>query len=328
MPVRQHGAKRPLACNLAVEQLIGPNDPETLPLEFGDHSRQQTVVAERTIADAGKKLGCAPVRTQRKQRRAPDATRENQFGDIVFAEQGKARSRGADVRLHVPPDRIGLRQISFGPSKGLQKQLVRPGYRRAISGYETIHTFPRNVQAIEFTNDESERGSDHRTFAAVNVPTVDGYPVAVDCTVLYRIADPFLVVSKFGFGRGYEDNVVIRFTDPALKQRLGELRAEEFYRDQRLAKVHDIKRDLAQRFRENGLELADILIRQYDYPQTFQQLTEQKKIQDQSVLTNRALAKQAEVDTRLKQTAAEGQNSINVRSAEFQAQITGLNAPM
>ena len=71
----------------------------------------------------------------------------------------------ACVFTYVPPDRIGLRQISFGPSKGLQKQLVRPGYRRAISGYETIHTFPRNLQAIEFTNDESERGSDHRTFA-------------------------------------------------------------------------------------------------------------------------------------------------------------------
>jgi regulator of protease activity HflC (stomatin/prohibitin superfamily) len=227
---------------------------------------------------------------------------------------------------YVPPDQIGLRQVSFGPSKGLQKDLVRPGYRRAISGYETIRTFPRNLQAIEFTNDETERGADHRTIGAVNVPTVDGYPVAVDCTVLYRIADPFLVVSKFGFGRGYEDNVVIRFTDPAIKQRLGELRAEEFYRDRRLAKVHEVKRDLAEKFRQNGLELADVLIRQYDYPQTFQQLTEQKKIQDQSVLTNRELTKQAEVQTRLNQTAQEGQNAMNVRTAEFQAQITGLNA--
>ncbi|HXA15761.1 MAG TPA: SPFH domain-containing protein [Thermoanaerobaculia bacterium] len=227
---------------------------------------------------------------------------------------------------YVPLDQIGLRQVSFGMNKGLQKELVQPGYRRSISGYETIRTFPRNVQAVEFTNDEAEKGADHRTVAAINVPTVDGYPVAVDVTVLYRIADPFLVVSKFGFGRGYEDNVVMRFTDPAIKQHLGELRAEEFYRDQRIAKVHDLRKELADKFRQNGLELADVLIRQYDYPDTFQQLTEQKKIQDQSVLTNRALTKQAEVDTRLKQTAAEGQNSINVRSAEFQAQITGLNA--
>jgi regulator of protease activity HflC (stomatin/prohibitin superfamily) len=227
---------------------------------------------------------------------------------------------------YVHPDEIGLRQISYGPNKGLQKQLVGPGYRREIVGYETIRTFPRSVQAVEFTNDSAERGSDHRTIGAINVPTVDGYPVAIDATVLYRVADPFLVVSKFGFGRGYEDNVVIRFVDPAVKQHLGELRAEEFYRDRRLAKVLDMKRELAARFKENGLQLADVVIRQYDYPSTFQQLTEQKKIQDQSVLTNRALTKQAEVDTRLKQVSAEGQNAINVRTAEFQAQITALNA--
>lgn len=227
---------------------------------------------------------------------------------------------------YVAPDEIGLRQISFGLGKGLQKSLVGPGYRRQIFGYETVRTFRRDVQAVEFTNDPKERGIDHRTMAAINVPTVDGYPVAVDATVLYRIADPFRVVSRFGFGRGYEDNVVIRLTDPAIKQHLGELRAEEFYRDQRQAKVNDVKRELAQRFAENGLQLADVLIRQYDYPDTFQSLTEQKKIQDQSVLTNRALAKQAEVDTRLKQKVAEGQNLINVKSAEFQAQITALDA--
>jgi regulator of protease activity HflC (stomatin/prohibitin superfamily) len=227
---------------------------------------------------------------------------------------------------YVAPHEIGLRQISFGPNKGLQKTLVLPGYRRQISGYETIRTFRRDIQAVEFTNDPTERGADHRTMAAINVPTVDGYPVALDVTVLYRIADPFRVVSRFGFGRGYEDNVVIRFTDPAVKQHLGELRAEEFYRDQRIAKVRDLKRELAQKFAENGVQLADVLIRQYDYPDTFQQLTEQKKIQDQSVLTNRALAKQAEVETRLKQTVAQGQNLINVKAAEFQAQITALDA--
>lgn len=230
------------------------------------------------------------------------------------------------VFTYVAPDEIGLRQVSYGPGRGLQKELVHPGYRREIVSYETVHTFRRDIQAVEFTNDPTERAKDHRTIPAINVPTVDGYPVAVDVTVLYRLADPYLVVSRFGFGRGYEDNVVIRFTDPAFKQHLGELRAEEFYSDKRQAKLNDVKRELAQRFKENGVQLADVLIRQYDYPQTFQQLTEQKKIQDQSVLTNRALAKQAEVDTRLKRTSAEGQNSINVRTAEFQAQITALNA--
>src|SRR5438132_788734 len=151
----------------------------------------------------------------------------------------------------------------------------------------------------------------------------------LDSIPRFRFRSQFLadLRARFGsFGKAYEDSVVIRFTDPFVKHHLGELRAEEFYREARLLKVNDLRRELAARFGENGLQLADVVVRQYDYPATFQKLTEQKKIQDQSVLANRALAKQAEVDTRLKRTTAEGVNSINVRTAEFQAQITGLNA--
>lgn len=227
---------------------------------------------------------------------------------------------------YVSPDQIGVRQVAFGPDKGLQKKVISPGYRRQIRGYETVRTFPRDLQIIDFTNNTGERSRDHRTVSAINVPTVDGYPVAVDMTVMYRVADPFLVVSKSGFGRAYEDNVVIRFTDPIVKQFLGELRAEEFYRDQRIAKARDVKKALGERLNAHGLQLLDVIIRQYDYPDTFQALTEQKKLQDQSVLTNRALAKQAEVDTRLKLTAQQGENAINFRTAEFQAKITDINA--
>ena len=161
---------------------------------------------------------------------------------------------------YMEPDTIALRQISFGPSKGLQKELVTPGYRRAVTGYERIHAFPRDIQIVEFTNTSSESNDSHRMLPAINCPTVDGYPVAIDVSVLYRVADPFRLVSKFGFGRGYEDGVVIRFTDPAIKHYLGELRAEEFYSEARLAKIQLAKKELAGRFKENGLELNDILI--------------------------------------------------------------------
>ena len=227
---------------------------------------------------------------------------------------------------YVPPGQIGVRQVSFGSGKGLRKQPVLPGYRREIGGFEKIHTFPRDIQVVEFTNNPAETGAGHRQVAAVKVPTVDGYPVDVDVTVLYRIADPYKLASKFGFSRTYEEAVVIRFTDPLVKQYLGDLLAEQFYHEARLAKVQALRRALAGRLEPNGLALTDILIRQYDYPETFQTLTEQKKIQDQSVLANRALAQQAEVQTRLNQRIAEGQNLINVKTAEFNAQVTAINA--
>lgn len=227
---------------------------------------------------------------------------------------------------YVPPDEIGVRQVSFGPGKGLQKKPVSPGYRREVSGYERISTFPRDIQVVEFTNSQAETTVGHFQRNAIRVPTVDGYPVDVDVTVLYRIDDPFEVVSKFGFGTAYEEAVVVRFTDPLVKEHLGELLAEQFYGTERPRRVQALKAELARRFAENGLELRDVLVRQYDYPETFQALTEQKKLQDQSVLANREFAKQAEVQTRLNQVAAEGQNQMNVKTAEFQAQITGIAA--
>jgi regulator of protease activity HflC (stomatin/prohibitin superfamily) len=232
----------------------------------------------------------------------------------------------ACVITYVPPDQIGVRQVSFGPGKGLQKKPVIPGYCREIASYETIHTFPRDIQVVEFTNSPVETGVGHKQVGAVKVPTVDGYPVDVDVTVLYHIVDPYKLASKFGFGRTYEEAVVVRFTDPLVKQFLGELFAEQFYHEARLAKVQALRKALADRLEPNGLGLTDILIRQYDYPETFQTLTEQKKIQDQSVLANRELAKQAEVQTRLNQRIAEGQNLMNVKTAEFNALITGINA--
>jgi len=232
----------------------------------------------------------------------------------------------ACAMTYVAPDQVGLRQISFGPNKGLQKAVVGSGYTREISSYERVFTFPRDLQVVEFTNNPVESEARHRVLPAINCPTVDGYPVSIDVSVLYRVVNPYLVVTRFGFGRGYEDSVVIRFTDPGVKHHLGELRAEEFYRDTRLKKVDDLRRELAARFAENGLQLSDIVVRQYDYPATFQKLTEQKKIQDQAVLANRALAKQAEVQTRLNEITAEGQNLVNVKGSEFAAQITEINA--
>lgn len=227
---------------------------------------------------------------------------------------------------YVPPGEIGVRQISYGSGKGLQKKPVGSGYRREITSFEAIHTFPRDIQAVEFTGHPAERGASTLQRPAIKVPTVDGYPVDVDVTVLYRLADPYKIASQFGFSRAYEEAIVVRFTDPLVKRYLGELRAEQFYHEQRLHQVLALKRELAQRFAANGLFLTDVLIRQYDYPETFQTLTEQKKIQDQSVLANRELTKQAEVQTRLNQRLAEGQNLMKVKTSEYNAQITAINA--
>ena len=66
--------------------------------------------------------------------------------------------------------------------------------------------------------------------------------------MLYRIADPYKLASQFGFSTAYEEAVVVRFTDPLVKRYLGELRAEQFYHEERLATGAALKQDLKKRF--------------------------------------------------------------------------------
>ena len=203
----------------------------------------------------------------------------------------------ACVITYVPPgpdrhaaDRLRAEQ---GPAEEARAARLPPGDR----GYETVHTFPRDIQVVEFTNDPSERGAGATgRSAAIKVPTVDGYPVDVDVTVLYRIADPYQVVSRFGFGRPTR-----RRSSSASPIRWSSSTWASCAPRSSTASSgsHKVQRPQARAARSasraNGLLLADVLIRQYDYPETFQSLTEQKKIQDQSVLANREFAKQAEV---------------------------------
>src|SRR5579872_211239 len=64
---------------------------------------------------------------------------------------------------YIPPDSIGVRQVSYGrkESTGLRKEPVYPGYRREIRGYERIHTFPHDIQVVEFTNNPAESSLAH-----------------------------------------------------------------------------------------------------------------------------------------------------------------------
>jgi len=74
------------------------------------------------------------------------------------------------------------------------------------------------------TSDPKERPKDDkRVTPAINIQTSEGYTVTVDVSVLYRIEDPYKVLTTIGPGKLYEDALVIPRTEQILRKRLGEL---------------------------------------------------------------------------------------------------------
>ncbi len=228
---------------------------------------------------------------------------------------------------YVRPFEGGVKESRYG--KGVLPGVI-PGGRWVFTGPGvTIHTFPTALQALEMTDDtrESSLGEDVRRTPRIEIDTSDGSKVKVDVTVLYRIVDPYAVMTKIGPRRMFEDSAVIPKAVLALKENLGKLLAEDFYHESRR-----VERTLAARDQMNtllkdvGIAVDHVLIRQYYYEPGYQQQIESRKVQDQLVFTNRSMAEAAKEDATRRKIESQGEAATAVERRRGEAEVTKIRA--
>ena len=225
---------------------------------------------------------------------------------------------------YVKPDEAGVKQSKFGT--GIEEQVYTTGLHYVGAG-ETLHRFPTDLQILELTDSTSESSADHRTTAAINIQTSEGYNVRVDATVLYRIKDPLKVMKTLGPGRAFEDSAIIPRSSQALRRALGELDAEDFYRGpKRMDKQAQAQRTLTVELGEFGIEIVQVMIRRYVYDSRYQAAIEGRKIQDQSVFKNEAEAKAAKAAAAKNKIVAEGAAAVQVELARGEGEVKKLES--
>jgi regulator of protease activity HflC (stomatin/prohibitin superfamily) len=234
---------------------------------------------------------------------------------------------------HVPADMVAVRQVYLGSGKGIQEEpLYGPGLHLVIPGYERLHTFPRDLQTLDFNDSESEAakkrfGDDYRWAPSIRIQTSEGYQVNVDVTVLYRVSDPYEVLRQVGPGRRFEDQVIQRRADKILRQVLGGLNAEDFYSDDvRTVKVEEARQALQADVDPLGMQIWSVLLREYNYDDRYQAAIEARKIQDQRVFKNQAESLAAGRAAERDRVLAEGQANISVEAERGRADARRISA--
>ena len=228
--------------------------------------------------------------------------------------------------VYVGPTELGVRQVYYGGGSGIHREPVLTGTHLVIPGYERIHTFPTEIQNLDMSA-SGEHTKDGRATEAIRIQTSDGYRVTVDATVLYRIHDPYLLITKVGPGKLYEDSVVIPRSDKALRQALGELNSEEFYQGpKRIKQAQMAFNALKPEFEEKGIELVKVLVRRITYDEAYQHQIEQRKIQDQMVYKNQAESVAAKEEARKRETVSTGQAKVQVELEKGQQQVAQILA--
>ena len=228
---------------------------------------------------------------------------------------------------YVPPNIVAVKQVIYGSSAGIRKDLYRCGLHLIVPGVERLYFFPQELQVVNFSDSSSEVSVSSKSAPAVKLLTSDGYSVTLDVSILYRIEDAYRVFTEAGPGRGYEDKLVVPRVDRILRKTLGELNAEEFYAGpKRIDKSKAAHDQLAAELKPYGIRLEALLVRRYQYDQKYQALIEGRKVKDQTVFWRQAEA-QAEIEKRKRDTIiAEGAAAAQTELQRGESEIQKLHA--
>ena len=78
---------------------------------------------------------------------------------------------------------------------------------------------------------------------AAHIQTSDGFFINLDVSILYRVIDPYKVVTEFGAGTLYEQNGIVMQAEPTLKSTMGTLHPEDFFdAAKRVAKQNEARK--------------------------------------------------------------------------------------
>ena len=230
--------------------------------------------------------------------------------------------------VYVKPNEFGVKQVNIGFNRGVQKTIYETGLHFLMPmGMEVMHRFPRDMQVLELTNYSESASRDARMEKAAHIQTSDGFFVDVDATLLYRIADPYKVITTIGPGTLFEDNAIIPKAESKLKEALGEMTTEEFYnsplREKRASYALEL---LNKELNPKGIIVEHVLVRYFKYSEELQRNIEEKKLKDQLVFTNQSKAKASAEEALVKKARQEGEANIKVTLEQGKAYVMKKNA--
>ncbi len=222
---------------------------------------------------------------------------------------------------YVRPNEFGIKEVRIGMNRGIQNKAYPPGYAFQIPVFEKIHRFPRSVQVLELTDfPVAEAYPGHTLDNSAKIQTSDGFYVDVDVTILYRIVDPYLLLTTIGPGDQYIHQGLMPKAEPILKDALGKLNTEDFYDSPlRTEKAEEARVELDKELSSKGMKVDHVLVRYFAYSDEIQKNIEEKKLQDQLVFKNQSEKFAATEMAKVIQVKQEGEMAVKLAIEEGEA---------
>lgn len=230
---------------------------------------------------------------------------------------------GESLIIQVPVGQVGVRtqQLALLGSKGVVPEDAGPGWHRNFWFMDRWDLFDSTVQTFAMNRKNGNM---------FTLKSQDGYTLALDVTVKYRIqpGKAYLVRQNLGRGDLYK-NVFENLARDVCRSAFGTMRTEAFYQPERREKeTQKAKEALQARLLQEdaNIEVIDILIRDIRFDEQYERKIKDKKLADQDVEVNRSKALAAEQAGRTRKVLAETEAMVMEIQQKLQAQLTRMRA--
>ncbi len=207
--------------------------------------------------------------------------------------------------VRIPPASIGVKQIVFGPGKGIVEQDYPTGLALALPGYHRWNQLPRQTHFLHFTS--GTRLNQNRSVRGIedwqpplDIRTTDNNNVNIDVTLTYKIVENEAHrIAMAGLRTTYRDRVRSLVLD-VLRAELAKLTSEDLQLPEKRIERSDLtKVVLAEELAKFHVEPEDLLIRAIRFLPQYEEKLQQKQLLRQESKLEDALTEQAEEDQKV-----------------------------
>jgi len=232
----------------------------------------------------------------------------------------------------VGPKQVGLRVVKEGLGLWTEgpaaAKPLPPGWHPILPWFQEFVKYDKSIQKFEMTDQTGGiRVPDH---GAIEIRTSDGYRVKVDITILYHVLEgkANLLPAHYKSDQDIRNIGINALCPGILQNKLSELeKAEDFYSsDLRVKKAEEAVAEMNKFFAPLGLQVLDVLIRDFQFPEQYEEAILRKVLADQLQQVQEALARAAGQEAVWKRIIAEGDRDAEAERARGTAETRRLDA--
>jgi regulator of protease activity HflC (stomatin/prohibitin superfamily) len=224
--------------------------------------------------------------------------------------------------VFVQPEERGVVISALAP-KGYREEALQPGLRWVVPFFETVVTYPISRQIYTMTIAPAEASADD---LEVTARTSDGQEVFIDASVIFAIDPEKVVDVHIAWKNRYGNEFVRPQARGIIRDAASQYGVEEIVTSQRDAFKERMETELAKKLAENGLILADFVLRNITFSPEYAASVEQKQIAEQQAQQAAFVVEQRRQEAEQARQTAQGQADSAVIAAQGRAEARLLEA--